>query len=424
MKCFEELKARGYVYQATDDAVEGLLNDGRAVFYAGFDPTADSLHAGHLQLVMKIRRLQAAGHVPVILVGGATALVGDPSGKTEARPIQARELVAENAEKIKRQLSRFIDVSEGKAHFVNNLDWFKDLQLIDFLRDIGSRFSVNKMIAAESVKQRLETGISYLEFSYMLLQAYDFLVLNRDLNCNLQIGGQDQWGNIVAGIELVRRMEGKEVFGLTMPLLLNSQGEKFGKSAGNAVWLDEARTSVFDYYQFWRNTPDSEVGILLLRFTSLPVDEVKELGKLESPLINRAKEILAFEATALAHGVDAAKKVYSSACAKFGYADPEGKVRTSSAITGVAYGRGDDDLPSHTLNPSDLEGEGVWIVKLFTDSGLCSSSGEARRLIKGGGAYLNDDKISDQNLHLVRKDFEKGEVVLKAGRKNLRKIKV
>jgi tyrosyl-tRNA synthetase len=420
---FGELRERGFVYQATDaEALERLLSNKKTVFYAGFDPTGPSLHAGHLLPVMAMRLLQRAGHKPVVLVGGATALIGDPSGKSEARPILPEETAAANAESLKRQLSRFISVDD--AIFVNNADWFKGMGLLDFLRDTGSRFSVNKMLAAESVKMRLESGgISYLEFSYMLLQAYDFLYLNQKHGCAVQLGGQDQWGNIVAGVDLTRRVAQTEVFGFTLPLLTDSAGQKFGKTAGGALWLDPEKTSVFDYYQFWRNCDDADTGRLLALFTPLPTDEVKALGSLPVPDINRAKEILGYEATALAHGREAAAKAYLAACAKFGFSDPDGKIKTSSGITALSSGSPEalSGIPSFTVKQADLDA-GVWIVKLLSDSGLCRTNSDARRLISAGGASLNDEKITDIDRRVTSADLSGGSAILKAGKKNLKKI--
>lgn len=422
---YRDLKERGFIYQVTDEtAVEKLLNTEKVHFYAGFDPTANSLHVGHLLPVMVMSRLQRSGHVPIVLVGGATALVGDPSGKQEARPILSKEMVAENAAAIKAQLARFISIDEGRAVFVNNADWFLDLKYIDFLRDVGTHFSVNRMLSMDSVKMRMETGISFLEFNYMLLQSYDFHVLFQKYGCKLQAGGQDQWGNIVSGVELVRKMDQTEVFGITFPLLLNSQGQKFGKTAAGAVWLDKARTSVFDYYQFWRNTDDAEVEKLLFFFTSLPVDEIRALGALKAPEINRAKEILAFEATLLAHGEADAVKAYIAAGSKFGFADPDGKIKTSSAITGVKAdaSAGLADLPTWKLPVSEIPEEGIWIVKFLADAGLASSNGEARRLIQGGGAYLNDSRLSDLDFKVKKSDFVDNSLILKAGKKNIRRV--
>ncbi|HBC89058.1 MAG TPA: tyrosine--tRNA ligase [Lentisphaeria bacterium] len=420
--CFSELKDRNFIYQTTDDEkIPEILNKGKNIFYAGFDPTADSLHVGHLLPVMAIRHLQSAGNIPIVLVGGATALVGDPSGKQEARPIMSKDKVAENAAAIKKQLASFIDTSN--AIFVNNADWFCNMLYIDFLRDVGHRFSVNKMLTAESVKLRLETGLSFLEFNYMLLQAYDFYILNKEHRCTLQIGGQDQWGNIVAGVDLVRRMSSNEAYGMTMPLLTNDSGEKFGKTVAGAVWLDPKRTSIFDYYQFWRNTDDSQVEKLLKYFTVLPVEEIERLASLQAPAINRAKEILAFEATKLAHGQEAATKAYLAACSKFGYSDPKGEIETSSSIKSISADTGSiADLPTYKVSSANFADKGMWIVKLMTESGLCTSSSDARRLIKGGGAYVNDTRISDENATVRKEDFSKNALILKAGKKNVRRI--
>ena len=414
---FEDLKVRGFIYQNTsEDAIKKLLSEEKVYYYVGFDPTGDSLHVGHLLPVMAMRRLQQAGHVPIVMVGGATGQIGDPSGKSEARVILSKEVVAHNAECIRKQLSRFI--SEDNAIFVNNAEWFNNMLYLDFLRDIGSKFSVNKMLTAESVKMRLETGLSFLEFNYMILQAYDFYMLNKKFGCKLEMGGQDQWGNIVAGTELVRRLSQQEVHGITMPLLINSStGQKFGKSVGGAVWLDKNKTSVFDYYQFWRNTDDADVQKLMLYFTALPVDEIRNIC---SASINRAKEILAFEATALAHSGEEAAKAYLAAGAKFGFSDKENKIPTSSAIAKINTDEAViDDLPTYELT---LPAEGLWFPKLMAEAGLCKSNGEARRLIQGGGAYLNDQRISDPDFTAKAADFPNGSAIVKAGKKNIKRI--
>jgi len=421
---YKDLEDRQFIYQSTDEnKLKSLLNKEKVAFYAGFDPTADSLHVGHLLPVMAMRRLQQAGHTPIVLVGGATALVGDPSGKQEARPILSKENVAENAAALKKQLGRFIDFNDGNAVFVNNADWFLDMNFLDFMREVGCRFSVNKMLAAESVKQRLETGLSYLEFSYMLLQAYDFYILNKKYDCKLQIGGQDQWGNIVAGVDLVRKLSQMEVSALTFPLLTDSSGAKFGKTAAGAVWLDTSRTSIFDYYQFWRNCNDADVGKLLSSFTNLPIEEITDLASLQPPQINRAKEILAYEATALAHGVEEAKKVYLAACSKFGFSDPEGKIHTSSTIVAIKNSKTviSEDLPTHDVSKKELD-DGKWIVQLIADAGLAGSNGEARRLIKGGGVYLNDERVSDMNYNIAESDFTDSIAMLRTGKKNIRRL--
>ena len=408
---FEDLKVRGFIYQNTsEDAIKKLLSEEKVYYYVGFDPTGDSLHVGHLLPVMAMRRLQQAGHVPIVMVGGATGQIGDPSGKSEARVILSKEVVAHNAECIRKQLSRFI--SEDNAIFVNNAEWFNNMLYLDFLRDIGSKFSVNKMLTAESVKMRLETGLSFLEFNYMILQAYDFYMLNKKFGCKLEMGGQDQWGNIVAGTELVRRLSQQEVHGITMPLLINSStGQKFGKSVGGAVWLDKNKTSVFDYYQFWRNTDDADVQKLMLYFTALPVDEIRNIC---SASINRAKEILAFEATALAHSGEEAAKAYLAAGAKFGFSDKENKIPTSSAIAKINTDEAViDDLPTYELT---LPAEGIWFPKLMAEAGLCKSNGEARKAMQQGGLYVGDDKATDPEMRITKEMLEGG-LLIRRGKK-------
>ncbi|MDD5727508.1 MAG: tyrosine--tRNA ligase [Victivallales bacterium] len=426
MSIYRELKERGFIYQETDAAATGkLLDNEKITFYVGFDPTGSSLHVGHLLPIMAMRLLQQAGHVPIVLVGGGTAQIGDPSGKQTARPILAKKEIAANAEALRRQLGRFISVEAGEAHFVNNFDWLDQLNYIDFLRDIGSKFSVNRMLAQESVRARLEDGLTFLEFNYSILQAYDFYVLNRDFNCRMQFGGQDQWGNMVAGVELTRRMSGNEVYCTTFPLLLDGNGQKFGKTAGgNNIWLDVNRTSVFDYYQFWRNSDDSQVRSLLGYFTPLPVAEINVLAALEAPAVNRAKEILAYEATRLAHGEAEARKAYLTAGSKFGFADPENKIETSSSIRAIRTEKDDRfaDLPTVELPAADFESGGMWVIKLFTLAGLCRSNGEARRLMEGGGAYINDERIDHAELNITRDFFTAGFIILKAGKKNIRRI--
>jgi tyrosyl-tRNA synthetase len=416
------LEERGFLYQLTDaDGLRAKLGAESVTFYVGFDPTGNSLHIGHLLPVMAMRWLQKCGHRAIALVGGGTAMVGDPSGKSEARPILTASEIDANADAIKGQLSRFLDFSDGRAELVNNADWLRDLNYIEFLRDVGRHFSINRMLSAESVKMRLETGLSFLEFNYMLLQSYDFYVLKRDRGCDLQLGGQDQWGNIVAGCDLVRRMLSAESFGATFPLLLKSDGQKFGKTASGAVWLDPERTSPFEYSQFWRNVDDGDVARLMGFFTGLPMDEVKRLGALPAPAINRAKEILAFEATLLAHGFDEAAKAYLAAGKEFGFADPDNTIETTSRITEVKAASADSDLPTHAV-PADELGEGVWVVKLFVDSGLAKSNGEVRRLIKGGGCYCNDERIVDDTLTVSTNDLQDGQLVIRAGKKNRRRI--
>ncbi len=426
MNAFSILQDRGFFYQSTDvERLRARLAPGQlpVTFYVGFDPTGSSLHIGHLLPVMAMRWLQQCGHRPIAIVGGGTAMVGDPSGKTEARQMLTTDEIDANAAAIKAQLGRFLDFGEGKALMIDNAEWLRNLKYLEFLRDIGRHFSVNQMLAAESVKQRLETGLSFLEFNYMLLQAYDFYILFRDYGCEFQLGGQDQWGNIVAGTGLVRRMLGKEAFAMTFPLLLKSDGQKFGKTASGAVWLDPQRTSPYHYYQFWRNVDDGEVGRLLGFFTPLPMDEVARLtapGQ-DARAQNRAKEILAFEATCLAHGLEEARKAWLAAGSEFGFADPEGVVVTSSALRDIKPAEAVADLPTFTVTAAEVAA-GIWICKLLADAGLCASNGEARRLIKGGGCSLGEERIADEKRNVTAADFKDGQLLLRAGKKNLRRI--
>ena len=425
MNCFEELKARGFCYQATDEAkISQMLNEGKVTFYVGFDPTGNSLHVGHLLPVMAMRILQKAGHTPIVLVGGATARIGDPSGKSTARPMLTIEEIDANAASLRDQLSRFIDGSEGKAHFVNNADWLCQLGYIDLLREVGSIFSVNRMMSQESVKMRLETGLSFLEFNYSILQAYDFMTLRRKYGCTLEMGGQDQWGNMVAGTELIRRKDGAEVHCMTIPLLLDPNGQKFGKSTGNKnVWLDKERTSVFDYYQFWRNCDDSMVEQLLKYFTPLPVEEIAALCN-ESGNINRAKEILAAEATALCHGEEAAKEAFVTAGTRFGFADPDNKIFTTSFIGKVTASAVSADLPEALIPAAEIDAEkGIMVARLLVLAGLCKSNSDGRRLIQGGAVALNDEKITDPSA-VVTSDIVAAAPVLRAGKKNMRRLKL
>ena len=420
------LEERGFLYQYTDyEALREHLANNRVQFYVGFDPTAPSLHVGHLLPIMAMRILQDCGHKPIALVGGATGMVGDPSGKTEARQVLEKKEIEQNVRGIEKQLRQFLDFSNDRALLVNNADWLADLNYIDFLRDVGRHFSVNRMLAMESVKQRLDSGgLTFLEFNYMLLQAYDFAVLARDYGCSLQLGGQDQWGNIVAGIDLVRRTQQQsDIHGATFPLLLKADGTKFGKTAEGAVWLDPNNTKPYEYYQFWRNAEDRDVRKLLNLFTLLPADEIKKLGELQPPSLNRAKEILAYEATKLAHGEEAAKNAYLAAGSEFGFADPEGKIDTTSHIRKIAVNKDKSDIPTHEVAESELE-NGLQLLQVFVDSGLSSSKGEARRLIRGGGGYVNDSRVSDENYTLTPNDIQDGVIKLKAGKKRICQLKI
>ncbi len=421
---WDVLVERGFVYQSTDaDAMKKMLGEAPQTFYIGFDPTGSSLHIGHLLPIMAMRWLQKCGHRPLALVGGGTAMIGDPSGKTEARPIMTVETIDANVESIKGQLARFLEFGEGKAQIVNNANWLRDVKFLDFLRDIGSLFSVNKMLTAESVKLRLQNTLSFLEFSYPLLQAFDFNHLCKEHNCRFEFGGQDQWGNIVAGVDLTRRLQQKEVFGATFPLLLKADGTKFGKTAGGAVWLDANRTSPFEYYQFWRNVDDGDVQRLLGYFTALPMDEVRRLGSLPSPQINRAKEILAYEATALAHGADVAAQAYLAACTQFGFADPNGTIETSSAVAKISAASANDAIPAIDLTAAEL-GEGIGLLTLMVKAGLCASNGDARRLVQGGGCYLGETRLEDPKMAITPAIFAEnnGEIMLRAGKKARKRV--
>jgi tyrosyl-tRNA synthetase len=420
MNPYDVLKERGFIFQVTDEkAIRKQFDTKKVTAYIGFDPTADSLHAGSLVPIMSLAHLQRNGHRPIGLVGGGTGLVGDPSGKTESRKLLSIDDVRSNAESLKRQLSHFISFEEGKALLLNNADWLVNLNYIEFLRDVGKHFSVNRMLSAESVKQRLEKGLTFIEFNYMVLQAYDFYVLNRDYDCDMQMGGQDQWGNIVAGIDLTRRLSSKEIFGITFPLITNSAGEKFGKSVKGAVWLDAVKTSPYDYYQFFRNTMDSDVERYLGLFTFLPMQEVHALSSLKPPLLNRAKEILAFEATQINHGGDEAARAFRASTEKFGEADPGLTVETSSAI--VEAGGGAAQSPTVTITRAQLV-SGLSVVDAFLAAGLVASKGEARRLIRQGGAYVEGRRVEDESEIIAEKDFQEDGLDLRAGKKRHMRI--
>ncbi|HJH03424.1 tyrosine--tRNA ligase [Victivallis vadensis] len=424
MNIYQELKARGFCYQQTDEeAIEKLLTTEQVKFYVGFDPTGNSLHVGHLLPVMAMRLMQKAGHIPIVLVGGATAQIGDPSGRISARPMMTLETIEENVRCLRNQLKRFIDDGDGKAHFVNNADWLCKIGYIEMLREVGSIFSVNRMLAQESVKSRLENGLSFLEFNYSILQGYDFYILNRDFGCKLEMGGQDQWGNMVAGTELVRRKSGNEVQCMTIPLLMNSNGQKFGKTSGGTnVWLDVNRTSVFDYYQFWRNSDDAQVEKLMLYFSPLPIDEIKRICD-PAGNINRAKEILAYEATCLAHGEAAAREAFVTAGTRFGFADPEKKVATTSSILTVDTANVQAELPTAEIDGAVFDDPaGVTVAKLLVLAGLCKSNSDGRRLIQGGAVSIDDEKVADPVAAVTRDSFKAGSLTLRAGKKNFRRV--
>ncbi len=405
---FEILKERGFIQQCTDE--EGLkraLDSERITFYAGFDPTGPSLHAGHMVPLFAMAHLAKAGHRAIALVGGGTARIGDPSGKTEMRKMLTIEQIRHNAECLKKQIGRFIDFSNDKALLLDNADWLAGLNYIEFLRDIGVHFSVNRMLSFEMYKMRMETGLSFIEFNYQLLQSYDFLVLNKNHGCSLQIGGDDQWGNIVSGADLIRRISGKDVFGLTFPLVTRSDGKKMGKTEKGALYLDPEMTTPYEFFQYWRNVADADVEKFLFLYTFLPSDEVRRLGSLKDQDINKAKEILAFELTKIVHGQDEADKALKAARAAFG-------------------GQGEGDIsavPTLEIGKAELA-KGIGVIDLFSRTDLCPSKSEARRLITQGGAVINEKKIDDINAVIDGSWLEEGALMLKAGKKRYYRITV
>jgi tyrosyl-tRNA synthetase len=398
---------RGFLEQVTDEGNLRELLKGRVTCYIGFDPTASSFHVGSLVPIMSLAHMQRHGHRPIALVGAGTALVGDPSGKDEMRQIMTKEEIRKNAEFQKKQFAHFLDFSGDRALLLNNADWLTKLNYIDFLRDIGVHFSVNRMLAAESIKIRLETGLSFIEFNYQLLQAYDFCHLFKHYNCLIQMGGSDQWGNIVAGIDLIRRLEGKQAYGMTFPLMMTADGRKMGKTEKGAVWLDAERTSPYEYYQFWINTDDRDVKRFLALFTFLPMEEVEKYGGLKGAEIRKAKEILAFEATKVVHGEEEAKKARNASRALFSKEKSD-----------------EDSIPTKVMERGKFV-EGIPIFKLFETTNLCASSSEARRLIEQGGAYLNDKRVDKFDVVIKLSDFnDKDEILLRAGKKKFHRIKI
>ena len=420
------LKARGFIEQTThDDALRDYLDSKQVTCYIGFDPTASSLHVGSLVPIMSLAHMQRNGHRPIALVGGGTGLVGDPSGKTEMRKILTVEDVAANVVGLKNQLSRFIDFSDNNAIMVNNADWLTKLEYIPFLRDIGRHFSVNRMVKAESYKMRLdsEEGLSFIEFNYMVLQAYDFLELRKGYDCRLQMGGSDQWGNIVAGIDLIRRVEGQSAFGITFPLITTASGAKMGKTAVGAVWLDPDRTSPYDYFQFWVNTDDRDVMRFLALFTFLPLDEIRSLATLEGADLNAAKSILAFEATRLAHGDEEALKAYQSASSMFGSRRLPDALLPSSQIPRAQDTSDDETVPQLEMRVEEFK-DGIPCFKLFHAVGLADSSGAARRLIQQGGGYVNGRRLERFDEMVTVKDINDMQILLRAGKKHFFKIRI
>jgi len=420
------LKERGFVEQTThEQELNEYVEQEQITCYIGFDPTASSLHIGSLIPIMSLAHMQRNGHRPIALVGGGTGMVGDPSGKTEMRKLLTLEALAENAQGLKKQLSHFLDFSENRALMLNNADWLTKLEYIPFLRDYGRYFSVNRMIKAESYKIRLDSdeGLSFIEFNYMVLQAYDFLELCRRQGCMLQMGGSDQWGNIVAGVDLIRRVHQKTAFGVTFPLITTSSGEKMGKTAKGAVWLDSERTPPYDYYQFWVNTDDRDVARFLALFTFLPMEEIRQMETLQGADLNSAKAVLAFEATLLAHGREEAIKAYQGAVSMFGDREVPAHILSSSTIP-----RGDSDLDDvsvpQTLMDVETLKEGIPAFKLFQTVGLATSGGAARRLIEQGGAYVNGRRIDSFDHLISNRDFDaENTIILRSGKKRFHKIK-
>ena len=404
MGVYEELVARGLIAQVTDEKeIRELVNSGKAVFYIGFDPTADSLHVGHFMALCLMKRLQMAGNKPIALIGGGTAMIGDPSGRTDMRQMMTKETIQHNVDCFKEQMSKFIDFSDGKAMLVNNADWLLDLNYVELLREVGACFSVNRMLTAECYKQRMERGLSFLEFNYMIMQSYDFYALYQRYGCNMQFGGDDQWSNMLGGTELIRRKLGKDAYAMTINLLLNSEGKKMGKTQSGAVWLSAEKTSPYDFYQYWRNVDDADVVKCLKMLTFLPLEEIEELAKLEGSEINKAKEILAYELTDLIHGKEEAEKAQEAARALFG-----SKQNT-------------DNMPSTQLSDDDFTDGSVAILDLLSKCGLIPSKKEGRRLIEQGGISVDDEKITDVYATVAKDAFGKGHVIIKKGKKTFHK---
>ena len=401
----DELLERGYIKQFThEQETRELLEKEKITFYIGFDPTADSLHVGHFIAMMFMAHMQRAGHRPIALVGGGTAMIGDPSGKTDMRKMLTKEQIQHNVESIKKQMERFIDFSDDKAILVNNADWLLDLNYVDFLRDIGAHFSVNRMLSAECFKQRLERGLSFLEFNYMLMQGYDFYVLNKKYNCKMELGGDDQWSNMIAGVELVRKKSQQDAYAMTCTLLTNSQGQKMGKTVGGALWLDPNKTPPYEFYQYWRNVDDADVEKCLALLTFLPMDEVRRLGALEGAEINKAKEVLAYEVTKLVHGEEEANKAKSAAEALF-----SGGVDMSN-------------VPTVTVAKDEVIGKDL--LQVLADNKIVPSKAEGRRLIQQGGLSLNGEKVTDVKRAFSEEDFKDGSALVKRGKKNYNKIEL
>ncbi len=404
MKIYEELVARGLIAQVTDEnEIRDLIDNGKATFYIGFDPTADSLHVGHFMALCLMKRLQMAGNKPIALIGGGTGHIGDPSGRTDMRSMMTKETIDYNCECFKKQMSRFIEFGEGKAQMVNNADWLLDLNYVELLREVGACFSVNNMLRAECYKQRMEKGLSFLEFNYMIMQSYDFYYLFRHYGCNMQFGGNDQWSNMLGGTELIRKKLGKDAHAMTITLLLNSEGKKMGKTASGAVWLDPNKTSPYEFYQYWRNVGDADVLKCIRMLTFLPLEQIDEMDKWEGSQLNRAKEILAYELTALVHGEEEAKKAEESAKALFG-------------------GSGDsENMPTTELTEADLNDDTIDIMSLLVKTGLCTTKSDARRNIQQGGISVDDVKVADISKTFTADELKKG-IIVKKGKKTFNKV--
>ncbi len=404
MQVFEELRARGLLAQLTDEEeIRELVNAGKATFDIGFDPTADSLHVGHFMALCLMKRLQMAGNKPIALLGGGTGMIGDPSGRSDMRTMMTRETIDHNCECFRRQMSKFIDFSEGKAILANNADWLLDLNYVELLRDVGACFSVNRMLTAECYKQRMEKGLSFLEFNYMIMQSYDFLMLYQKYGCNMQFGGDDQWSNMLGGTELIRRKLGKDAYAMTITLLLNSEGKKMGKTQSGAVWLDPNKTSPFEFYQYWRNVSDADVLKCLRMLTFLPIEQIDEMDKWEGSQLNQAKEILAFELTKLVHDEEEASKAQESARALFG-------------------GGNAAEMPTAELTAADLTDGNIDILDLLVKSGLVASRSEGRRAVEQGGVTMEGEKVTDFRAVFAGEDFHGEGKVLKRGKKNFKRI--
>ena len=407
MGIYEELQARGLLAQLTDaDEIRELINNGKATFYIGFDPTADSLHVGHFMALCLMKRLQEAGNKPIALIGGGTGMIGDPSGRSDMRTMMTKETIEHNCECFKKQMSRFIDFSEGKALMVNNAEWLLDLNYIEFIRDIGACFSVNNMLRAECYKQRMEKGLSFLEFNYMIMQSYDFMQLYERYGCNMQFGGDDQWSNMLGGTDLIRRKLGKDAYAMTITLLMNSEGKKMGKTQKGAVWLDPNKTSPFEFYQYWRNVSDADVLKCLRMLTFLPLEQIDEMDKWEGSQLNRAKEILAYELTNLVHGEEEAKKAEEAAKALF------------------AGGGNLENMPTATLTDENFMEDKIDILGILVAGGLAASRSEARRAVEQGGVSVKGEKVADIKKTYTKDEIAAEEFIVKKGKKSFKKIVV